>query len=128
GTGTGASPTGATSRAGFRGYMIGLGRHHPIEVPVMDVSTSDGGTQLVTLTPAAQAEVRRLLQDPAHAGKGLRLGIKGGGCSGLSYVRDFDTAREGDTVIDFGDFQVFLDRKSTIYLGGIVLDFQGGLQ
>lgn len=93
----------------------------------MDV-TSESGGNLVTLTDAAIVEVRRLLGDPANAGKGLRLGIKGGGCSGLSYVREFDEAREGDTIIDHGDFQVLLDRKSTIYLGGITLDYDGSIQ
>ena len=57
-----------------------------------------------------------------------RLGIKGGGCSGLSYSLGFTEQQEGDTVIDFEDFKVFLDRKSTIYLKGIVLDFKEGLQ
>ena len=93
----------------------------------MDVQTETPG-KLIDLTPAAQDEVRKLLEDPSNAGKGLRLGIKGGGCSGLSYVREFDEARDGDTVLEFEGFQVFLDRKSTIYLGGIQLDFQGGLQ
>jgi iron-sulfur cluster assembly protein len=87
-------------------------------------STEDGGP-VVTLTEAAQAEVRRLI---AEGGKpGLRLGIKGGGCSGLSYLLEFTDEREGDTVIDHGDFKVFLDRKSTIYLRGITLDHQSGL-
>jgi iron-sulfur cluster assembly protein len=57
----------------------------------------------------------------------LRLGIKGGGCSGLTYVLDFTEPREGDTVIDYDGIKVLLDRKSTIYLGGITLDHQGGL-
>ena len=96
----------------------------------MDVQTHTpaGESKLVDVTPEAAAEIRRLLTDPANTGKGLRLGIKGGGCSGLSYVREFDEAREGDTVVSFDDFDVYLDRKSTIYLGGILLDYQGGLQ
>lgn len=85
-------------------------------------------TKLVDVTPEAQVEVKRLLAEPANAGKGLRLGIKGGGCSGLSYIREFDTPREGDTVVPFDGFEVYLDRKSTIYLSGIQLHFQGGLQ
>ncbi len=89
------------------------------------MSTTD---QLITLTDAAQTEVRRLLATSENAGKGLRLGIKGGGCSGLSYVLDFTEKAEHDTVLDFGDFQVFLDRKSTIYLSGITLDHESGLQ
>lgn len=83
--------------------------------------------EVVTLTDAAVVEVRRLLSAEDKAGMGLRLGVKGGGCSGLSYVLDFTAHRDGDTVIDQAGFQVFLDRKSTIYLSGVTLDFKGGL-
>mgnify|MGYP001179861721 CR=1 FL=1 len=83
--------------------------------------------RVVILTPSAQEEVRRLLQDDDKAGMGLRLGIKGGGCSGLSYVLDFTEENEGDTVVNYDGFEVFLDRKSTIYLSGTILDHQGGL-
>jgi iron-sulfur cluster assembly protein len=91
-------------------------------------ATEEPTGRLVTLTPEAQVEVRRLLKEPENVGKGLRLGIKGGGCSGLTYVREFDEVREGDTLVHFDGFDVLLDRKSTIYLGGIQLDWQGGLQ
>ncbi len=89
---------------------------------------SDGGTteSVVTLTPAAQEEVRRLIE--AEGQPGLRLGIKGGGCSGLSYHLEFTGEQEGDTVLPFEGFNVFLDRKSTIYLSGITLDYQSGLE
>lgn len=83
--------------------------------------------RVVILTPTAQTEVRRLLEDDDKAGFGLRLGIKGGGCSGLSYVLDFTAAQEGDTVVNYDGFEVYLDRKSTIYLSGTILDHQGGL-
>jgi len=81
----------------------------------------------VILTPAAQKEVTRLLQDEDKAGLGLRLGIKGGGCSGLSYILDFTSHQEGDVVVFYDEFEVFLDRKSSIYLNGTILDHQGGL-
>ena len=84
--------------------------------------------RVVNLTESAQTEVRRLLTEHEDPKTGLRLGIKGGGCSGLSYVLDFTLEEDGDTVIDYGDFRVFLDRKSTIYLSGVILDHQGGLQ
>jgi iron-sulfur cluster assembly protein len=93
-----------------------------------DVLATGGNTVVVELTDAAKVEVRRLLADRGDASVGLRLGIKGGGCSGLSYLLDFTAEREGDTVVSFGDFKVFLDRKSTIYLAGTTLDHQGGLQ
>jgi len=86
-----------------------------------------GKKRVVIMTPAAQSEVRKLLQDPDKAGMGLRLGIKGGGCSGLSYVLDFTERDEGDTVDVYEGFEIYLDRKSTIYLAGTILDHQGGL-
>lgn len=85
--------------------------------------------ELVTLTPAAQEQVRALLAEEKDPdGVGLRLGIQGGGCSGLSYVLELSEKDEKDTVLDYDGFQVYLDPKSTIYLSGITLDFQSGLQ
>jgi iron-sulfur cluster assembly protein len=56
---------------------------------------------------------------------GLRLGVQGGGCSGLSYNIRFDTqARDRDRVFQFGDVRVFVDPKSFIYLHGMTLDYQ----
>ena len=56
---------------------------------------------------------------------GLRLGVQGGGCSGLSYVIKFDTQpRERDRVFQYGDVRVFVDPKSFIYLHGMVLDWE----
>ncbi|MEE3327778.1 MAG: iron-sulfur cluster assembly accessory protein [Myxococcota bacterium] len=80
---------------------------------------------VIELTESARVEVRRLMDEQNQ--EGLRLGIKGGGCSGLSYLLEFTEERDGDTVVQFDDFRVFLDRKSTIYLRGVTLDHQGGL-
>jgi len=56
---------------------------------------------------------------------GLRLGVQGGGCSGLSYSVQFDTQpRERDRIFQFGDVRVFVDPKSFIYLRGMTLDYQ----
>jgi iron-sulfur cluster assembly protein len=56
---------------------------------------------------------------------GLRLGILGGGCSGLSYSIRFDTQpRERDRVFTYGDVRVFIDPKSFLYLNGMVLDYE----
>jgi iron-sulfur cluster assembly protein len=56
---------------------------------------------------------------------GLRLGIQGGGCSGLSYNIRFDSQpRERDRVYNFEDVRVFVDPKSFIYLHGMVLDYE----
>jgi iron-sulfur cluster assembly protein len=56
---------------------------------------------------------------------GLRLGISGGGCSGLSYNIRFDSQpRERDRVYQFSDVRVFVDPKSFIYLHGMILDYE----
>jgi len=81
---------------------------------------------LITIADEAKAEIVRLLGDEPDT-HGLRLGIKGGGCSGLSYELKFTGADEGDTVIEEDGFKVYLDRKSTIYLSGIHLKYDGGL-
>ena len=82
--------------------------------------------QLINITDSALNEVRRLLlaEGPEF---GLRLGIKGGGCSGLSYTLEFTEFRDGDTVLDHQGVTVYLDKKSTIYLSGIALGHEGGL-
>lgn len=83
---------------------------------------------LIKATDAAIAELKRLLSSEAEGVTGVRMGVKGGGCSGLSYVLDFDGVREGDNVIEQDGVHFYLDKKSTIYLKGIVLDYKEGLQ
>ena len=56
---------------------------------------------------------------------GLRLGIQGGGCSGLSYNIRFDSQpRERDRIYQFDDVRIFVDPKSFLYLHGMVLDYE----
>jgi iron-sulfur cluster assembly protein len=56
---------------------------------------------------------------------GLRLGVQGGGCSGLSYNIRFDSQpRERDRIFNFEDVRVFVDPKSFIYLNGMILDYE----
>jgi len=56
---------------------------------------------------------------------GVRLGVQGGGCSGLSYSVRFDTQpRERDRIYQFEDVRVFIDPKSFIYLNGMILDYE----
>lgn len=56
---------------------------------------------------------------------GLRLGVSGGGCSGLSYVIKFDThPRERDRIFEFDGVRVFIDPKSFVYLNGMTLDYE----
>ena len=82
-------------------------------------------TSLVTLTEAAVAEVKRLMDVQDLTEGGLRLGVKGGGCSGLSYTINFDEKLgEFDTVCEQDGVKVIVDAKSAIYLEGMQLDYQ----
>lgn len=85
------------------------------------------GTTVVTVTEAAAAEVKRLLAEEKEPKQGLRMEIRGGGCSGMSYGMTFDNAQENDHVIEAHGIKVFIDPKSAIYLKGTLLDFQSGL-
>jgi len=101
----------------------------PAAAPVVAAAPAKpAGDTLVTLSPSAQEEVKRLIALENKPGTGLRLGVKGGGCSGFAYKLEFDQKKEGDVAVEYSDFNVFLDRKSVIYLRGITLDYQKGLQ
>ena len=59
---------------------------------------------------------------------GLRVGVKGGGCSGLTYSISFDThPRERDRIFEFGGVRIFVDPKSFVYLHGVTLDYEATL-
>ena len=86
-------------------------------------------TEEIVITPRAVQEIRKIKADnkipETHA---LRLGVKGGGCSGLSYVLAFDERpREADSVMTMEGMTVHVDPKSLFYLSGTTLDFSDGL-
>jgi len=83
----------------------------------------------IELTEKAAAEVARLkAANNIPADHGLRLSVKGGGCSGLSYVLGFDEQpRDNDRTFESYGVRVFVDQKSLFYLSGTVLDFSDGL-
>src|SRR5215470_3854939 len=86
--------------------------------------TASKGTQI---TEKALAKIRSAIVKEGISPEqgGLRLGVQGGGCSGLSYNIRFDSQpRERDRVFQFGDVRVFVDPKSLIYLQGMTLDYQ----
>ena len=84
---------------------------------------------MITVTPSAAAEAKRLLEKQGKpAGLGLRVGIQGGGCSGLSYKLGFEQERPGDHVCEVEGVKVFVDPKSDLYLENTTLDFVDGLE
>ena len=95
----------------------------------MSGATPTAAGDLVTITERAQREMRVIYEREHKVGiDGIRLGVIGGGCSGLSYQMELSERRPNDSVLEFDGFSVLLDPKSTIYLKGITLDFNDGLQ
>jgi len=83
----------------------------------------------IHLTDKAVEQVKRLMQQNSiPESHGLRVSVKGGGCSGLSYVLGFDDKPgDKDTILEAAGVRVFVDPKSLFYLSGTVLDFSDGL-
>lgn len=83
--------------------------------------------QGVHVTPSAVKRIRVILAKEGISTEegGLRLGVKGGGCSGLSYVIAFDAhPRERDRIFTFDGVRVFVDPKSFVFLNGMTLDYE----
>ena len=83
----------------------------------------------IKITEKAAKEVMKIMEENnVPETYGLRVGVKGGGCSGLTYTLGFDgEQKEGDTVIEFNGVKLFVDGKSLFYLSGTELDFTDGL-
>jgi iron-sulfur cluster assembly protein len=83
----------------------------------------------IKITEKAAIEVKKIMNENSIPdGFGLRVGVKGGGCSGLTYTLGFDAeAKDGDTVIEQNGVKLFVDGKSLFYLSGTELDFTSGL-
>jgi len=82
---------------------------------------------MITVTEKAVKRIKQLLEKHQCEG-GLRLGVQGGGCSGMSYLFRLDPKpRPTDHVLSFDDVRVFVDSKSYPYLDGLILDFTESL-
>ncbi|OXV05111.1 hypothetical protein Egran_07121 [Elaphomyces granulatus] len=91
-----------------------------LEAPVKDE---------IALTAKAVNEVKKLMaENKIPESYGLRIGVKGGGCSGLSYTLGFDEElKEGDKIIETEGVKVYVDWKSILYLNGTSIDYTDGL-
>jgi iron-sulfur cluster assembly protein len=100
------------------------------ELAVLNAENLTPNQKGVQVTERALKRIRVAMakEGISPAEGGLRLGVQGGGCSGLSYNIRFDTQpRERDRIYQFEDVRVFVDPKSFIYLHGMVLDYEESL-
>jgi iron-sulfur cluster assembly protein len=82
----------------------------------------------VTLTESAINEVNRIMSEPGFEdGQYLRIGVKGGGCSGMSYLLGFDKKEDGDQLYDIQGISVIVKDSHSIYLMGMEVNFEDGL-
>ncbi len=82
----------------------------------------------VTLTAGAVRELRRLMKEETFdSSQYLRVGVKGGGCSGMTYVLGFDQKQDSDEEFEIEDIRCVMNAAHGIYLIGMEINFQGGL-
>lgn len=85
--------------------------------------------ETIALTDAASAKVAELLSQEGNPELALRVAVRPGGCSGMSYEMFFDSDVAGDDLLsDYGDVRVIVDPTSASLLTGATLDFKDGLQ
>ena len=82
----------------------------------------------VRLTERAVEMAKEIMEHDGLVGYGLRIGVVGGGCSGLKYEMGFDLeAKDGDFVMDMGGIRVFVNETSQPHLRGITVDYVSAL-
>ncbi len=86
---------------------------------------------MITINESALKHIKEIIQNEGMSTNThyLRVGVKSGGCSGLSYVMDFDdTKTDNDEMVDIdGNLKVLIDKKSVLYLFGTELQYSTGL-
>lgn len=89
---------------------------------------NDTMVQPIILTDTALTQLKRIMEEQKVPDNyGLRVGVKGGGCSGFSYVLGFDERKDKDDVHVIGDLNVFMEKAHAIYLLGMEIDWVEGL-
>lgn len=85
---------------------------------------------MIKVSDTAKKRVISLMEDDGFnaATDYVRVGVKSGGCSGLSYELKFDnTLNENDKLFEDNDIKIAVDKKSVLYLAGTILEYSGGL-
>jgi iron-sulfur cluster assembly protein len=98
-----------------------------LDSPVLNPANAAPNAKSIQVTERALKKVRAAMAKESVSPEegGLRLGVQGGGCSGLSYNIRFDSQpRERDRVYEFEGVRLFVDPKSFIYLHGMILDYE----
>ncbi len=99
-----------------------------MSVDQLEGKTEKKSVPVIDLTPAAVAEVKGMIVRKKLGNAALRLGVDGGGCSGLTYKLLFDTeVTVHDEIFEFEGLRVIIDKKSALYLAGTTLDFSQAL-
>lgn len=82
------------------------------------------GLKVVTLTDAAARRVQEIIAKADRPIRGVRVGVKNGGCAGMSYTMDYaDQAKPGDEVVEDRGVTIFIDPKAVLFLLGTEMDF-----
>ena len=82
----------------------------------------------ITLSDRAAGEIRKIMSTKdIPEGFHLRVGVRGGGCSGMSYILGFDKMREHDTSFEINGVTVYMDKRHGLYLMGTMVDYHDGL-
>ena len=82
----------------------------------------------IIITESAMAQLKRIKEEQQIPDNhGLRVGVKGAGCSGFSYVMGFDTIKDADQVYDINGLQVFMEKAHSLYLVGMQIEWVEGL-
>src|SRR5579884_3431408 len=91
---------------------------------------ADNCFEMITLTDKGAEKVREFLstQNAVAETAGLRVGVRGGGCSGFQYALAFDEQRANDMVFEHKGIRLLVDQPSLPYVQGSVIDFVDGLQ
>lgn len=90
----------------------------------MSIALEERTLPEVTITPEAIAQVKFLIHKKGNDNLALRLGVKGGGCSGLSYIMNLEeTPTERDYIFERDGVRIFVDKKSARFLDGVTLDY-----
>jgi iron-sulfur cluster assembly protein len=103
--------------------IVSMGSNQEAPATIAAPASADG----LHVTPISVKRIRVILAKESISPEegGLRLGVKGGGCSGLSYAIAFDAhPRERDRIFTYDGVRVFVDPKSFVYLNGMTLDFE----